>query len=162
MTTGQASVSELNSTVWATVGVSKLNGVGVIAIRDIPAGTQYTDYNTYDQGEWELHMLKEEEMLLVRPEVLKLILDKTIYPSTEMNFMFYNPNREASLQSFMNHSDDANTDGVRTLRDIKAGEELTENYRQFYPEGIHDLNVKNMYTFYKPEPHEPQHKLEGR
>lgn len=39
-----------------------------------------------------------------------------------------NPNDDADLQSFMNHSETPNSDGDRTLKRIKKGEEITENY----------------------------------
>ena len=44
-------MSELNRTVWATIAPSKIHGIGVHAIRDIPKGQPYTDYfiNTLDK-----------------------------------------------------------------------------------------------------------------
>lgn len=44
-------------------------------------------------------------------------------------FEFYSPNAEACLQSFMNHSDAPNSDGLTALRDIGEGEEITEDFR---------------------------------
>ena len=44
--------------------------------------------------------------------------------------VFQSPNNDARLISFMNHSDTPNYDKVNdtALRDLKEGEEVTENY----------------------------------
>ena len=138
----------LNKTIWARVGVSKIHGVGVIAIRDIPKGQAFTDYNPYHHHtQTPLYLLDENEFKneLV-PEIQDLICDRMLWDSKYRVLRFYSPNHEVVLQGFLNHSNTPNTDGHYTLRDIKKGEELTENYNDFY-ESPHPLNLTRMKKF---------------
>lgn len=129
----------LNSTVWATLGPSKIHGIGVIAIRDIPRGTLLTDYSVRSEGR-EVLKVTEEEFEQILPEIRSIILDRTIF-CKGYPLVFLSPNSEQSLQSFMNHSDQPNSDGERALVDIKKGEEITEDYASFYT--LHDLSKKH-------------------
>lgn len=67
-----------------------------------------------------------------------------LYKKDEFQFVT-NPNAEVILQSFMNHSTDPNTNGRITIRDIKKGEELTEDYSP-YKHG-HKLTVEHIKSF---------------
>jgi SET domain-containing protein len=127
---------ELNESVWATIGVSKIHGVGVIAIRDIPRGTVICGKNT-KHFKYPL-----EDFNKVLPEIQKIILDRMLFPRGMTSLEFYHPNI-IPLQVFMNHSNTPNTDGFIALVDIKKGEELTEDYKSFYTEGIHLINLDN-------------------
>jgi SET domain-containing protein len=126
MRTGQACIDYLNSTVWATLAKSPIHNVGVFAIRDIPKGTPITDYADHTKNNIN-NVLTPEELNRLIPEVRNLILDRTMF--TKGKLEFYSPNCDAHLQSWMNHSDTPNTTGKETLRHIKKGEELTENFR---------------------------------
>lgn len=139
----KAEIQYLNKTVWARVAPSPIHGVGVFAIRDIPKGTKFTDYNLVEHnGESSFsYLFTEEEMRMLEPEILSLVLDKMLFPADAQLFSFHSPNDEASLRSFMNHSTDANTDGFVALRDIRKGEELTEDYSSFYE--VHRMNLDN-------------------
>ena len=112
---------ELNKTVWAKVGVSKVDGVGVIAIRDIPKGQKL--YLTDKTDGWFTGSL-----IGVHPAIEKIILQR--WPLTHMPFQ--SPNADARLTSFLNHSPKPNYDFKtdRAVRDIKEGEEITECYPQ--------------------------------
>lgn len=129
METAKNNIEYLNATVWATLGVSKIKGIGVIAIRDIPKGQLITDYSVHDIKNLSLITVKSNEFDKIDPEIRKLILDRTMFRDWQTDFRFYSPNHEQTLQSFMNHSDTPNTDGFYTLVDVKKGEELTEDYR---------------------------------
>lgn len=143
-------INFLNATVWAKVGVSKIHGVGVIAIRDIPKGTAITDYNIYHHAvKRNMFEMSEEDFMKLDPAVRGLILDKILLPKGQKTITFFSPNHEVCLQGFMNDSQDPNTDGHKTLRDIKAGEELTENYSALYTEGLHHLNVEHFFKGYE-------------
>lgn len=109
----------LNDLVWCKIAPSPIHGVGIFAIRDIPKGTELAG------GEY-VYRKDEEETLL--PEIRALIQDH--YSHLELMSIMPNPNRDAYLQCFMNHSDDANSDGHHALRDIAKGEEVTENYKK--------------------------------
>lgn len=115
-------VSLLNKEVWCRLGPSKIHGIGVIAIRDIPKGTPILKASAVCLE------LTTEYLDLLHPAIKGLILDR--HMSSGHPFLFSHPNRDASLQCFMNHSGNANFDGLSlTTRDIKEGEEITENYR---------------------------------
>jgi hypothetical protein len=121
-------VEYLNSTVWATVKPSPVHGVGVIAIRDIPKGTRYTDFQMLGQA--AVYTLERTAFNRLLPEIRELILDRSLVHAG-LPIIFTSPNAQADLRAFMNHGSTPNTDGFVTLRDIKAGEELTEDYTSF-------------------------------
>lgn len=109
----------LNKEVKCNLGVSKIHGVGVFAIRDISKGEELFESST------EYIKVDLDEL---NPEVRRLILDRTVSYNT-IDFIVKHPNREIDYQAFMNHSDDPNSDGQTALRDILSGEEITEDYR---------------------------------
>ncbi len=122
----------LNDTVWCKLGVSPTHGVGVIAIRNIKKGTMISDYSYADLNKPKtIFDLSEEEFMTILPEIRTLILDRMLF---EERFIFISPNADQNLRSFMNHADDANSDGIYALRDIATGEEVTQDYRQFVKE----------------------------
>ena len=136
----------LNKTVWATLGVSKIHGIGVIAIRDIPKDTKFTDYDIYGNADMHLPVImqaNEDEFDKILPEIRELILDKTIIRD---KIIFASPNHVQDLRSWMNHSDDPNIVDFTTTREIKGGEELTEDFRWFQP--WHRLTAEH-YDFIK-------------
>jgi len=130
----------LNATVWATLKRSDIHGIGVIAIRPIPAGTRITDNTVNRPTDFHMFVLSQGEFLLLNPEIQTLILDRTLFEEGR-KMKFISPNDDAVLRSFMNHSDTPNTDGEFALRDIQQGEELTESFRIENP---HRLTVEHM------------------
>ena len=118
------SCKELNDKVWAVLKPSNIDGIGVYAIRDIQKGTAISDHTLEEQGQF---MYSSEDFRELLPEIQNIILDRMLYKEGQFTFVI-NPNADAILQSFMNHSDKPNTDGRRALIDIKKGEELTEDY----------------------------------
>ena len=139
MRTGQACIDYLNSTVWATLRKSPIHNIGVFAIRDIPKGTCFTDIMDYETTP-TCNSLSPKEMNKIYPEIRKIILDRTAFNSSHKTLDFYSPNCDAKLQSWMNHSDTPNTTGTHTLRNIKRGEELTENFHVVAGEPFHPLS----------------------
>ena len=125
---GQECIKYLDSTVWATLRPSPIHGIGVFAIRDIPEGTRITDHRDY----WEKHarnQLTPEEMNQLHPAIRKIILDRTHFFEEDTLLEFYSPNLSAPLEYWLNHSDTPNITGTHTIRNIKADEELTINYK---------------------------------
>ncbi len=116
-------IKYLNDTVLCTLKPSSIHGIGVFALKDIKK-----DDNLYctasESPMWyklPLNRLKD-----LRPEVLALILDR--WPQITEGRPFKSPNDDANLMSFMNHSDSPNSCEGLAIRDIKAGEEITEDY----------------------------------
>ena len=116
-------IAEINSQVKATVGVSKIHGVGVIAITSIPKGNRI-----YANELPRMYKVPYGSINKLFPEIKKIILDR--WPS------LVNGGRiiihDVRLLSLMNHSPDPNyaPETDTALRDINAGEEITENYRE--------------------------------
>ncbi len=112
------------------VGASAIEGVGVFAADPIPSGTLIW------RLEPDFDRLIPVETYETAEPLLKDFLDRYAYPSPDRpGFIVY----EVDNGRFMNHSDDPNTDfsdsgGATTIRDIAAGEELTCNYSDFYPQ----------------------------
>lgn len=111
----------------------------MFAIRDIPRGTQVTDYNYSNIADGvPMIEMSEKDFAQVLPEIKALILDRILYDaSVGSSLKFVSPNHDQCLQSFMNHSDDPNTDGLTALRDIKSGEEVTEDFHSLFDEPHH-------------------------
>jgi len=149
MRTGKECINYINSTVWATLRKSPIHNIGVFAIRDIPKGTRITDNESY-KARHTPNTLSRDELDMIHPEIRKLILDRTTYSiSHSTEFPFYSPNCDAVLQAWMNHSDKPNTTGTETLRHIKKGEELTENYNTLANGAIHPVSFKHFRFLHK-------------
>ncbi len=115
----------LNETVFCKLAPSPIDGIGVFAIRDIPKGQQLTD--CYGTNPHPFPYTVENFDGLV-PEVAELIKQRTEFrPDKPLTFL--SPNYFQIFQAYMNNSDTPNSDGRVALRDIKKGEEITENYK---------------------------------
>lgn len=118
-------IDELNETVRCKVAPSRIHGVGVFAMRNLKKGDRL--YICPAERKW--FTVPYEKLNKLRPEVRELILSR--WASIINGSYFLSPNDDCWLLLFCNHSDNPNYD-VKTdtaLRDIKAGEEVTEDYR---------------------------------
>jgi len=129
----QANINFINNNVWARLAPSKIHGIGVFAIRNIPKNT-YLKMKGLLYEDPEDTEINKEDFLKIRPEIRKIILDRWFMEKDYLAIK--NPNNDADLQSFMNHSNNANSNGYYTLQNIKKGEEITENYKNII--GHHD------------------------
>ena len=110
--------------VYTKVDRSPVHGVGLFAAQDIPKGTKV----------WEFNPLVD---VTIAPEDL----DKLSAPSRETieRLAYFCDERNAYIVSadgahYMNHSDDPSVRDDVAVRDIAAGEELTEDYGHEYGE----------------------------
>ena len=114
-------LQDLIDTAWVRLAPSNSGGVGVFAIRDIPAGTEVNrGYNgrvhvTID----DLNQLDEG--------LRDLLMDHFTLMDDHMEVL--SPSRFCNYWHYYAHSRNPNFDNERTLRDIKRGEELTVDYR---------------------------------
>lgn len=132
----------LNNTVFCKLGASKIHGVGVFAIRDIPKGTQLTDNKIWDRNKRKnYYNITAEEFKTILPEIQGLILDRMQFIKGQ-DLEFISPNDDQVLQSFMNHSDDPNSDGEYAIKDIKCGEEITEDFTKLVDDP-HELSINH-------------------
>lgn len=120
----------LGRSVRCRIAPSKVHGVGVVAIRDLKKRERaHVMFSEKAQFYRVSPSTLKKHLGEVYPEVYQLILDR--WPNVVNGQPFLSPNYDQRLISFMNHSDTPNyspeTDTV--LCDIKAGEELFEDYR---------------------------------
>lgn len=128
-------IRELNHYVRTKLAPSQIDGIGVFALRDIKKGEPlFTDMMT------KLYNLPYSEFDKLRPEVAENLLQS--FPLIVKGSAFAYP--LTRTQAFLNHSEEPNYDAMTdiALRDIKAGEEVTEDYRKI--EGWEDV-----FTFLK-------------
>ena len=140
-------VEYLNGSVWVKLAPSNIHGVGVFAIRDIPKDTLITDNSRHDRYPAYVYELKQHDFKKLIKPIRDLILDRTMFSAAVYLMQFISPNSECYLQDFCNHSDTPNVDtDFVSLRDIKEGEEILENYRDFKIQGgkAHPLVVNHL------------------
>lgn len=132
-------INELNSTVKCRLAPSKIHGVGVFALRDIPKGERcYCTPNIIPK----FYNIPFGSLNKLFPEIKELVLSR--WASVVNGSIFMSPNSDASLLMFINHSDNPNYDVVSdmALKDLKNGEEVVEDYRVM-------LNYQKVYTWLK-------------
>lgn len=133
-------IKMVNNDVWTTLAPSKIDGIGVFAIKDIPRGTPlFSGEDMWDNYFW----LDDDEFLQILEPVRNLILDRTLqlkgYP-----ICCRHPNSHAKMQCFMNHSNKPNSNGYSALTDIKCGEEITENFFDVAGDPMHKFTLDRM------------------
>ena len=145
LTTREKLIRHLKNDVYARVGVSKISGVGVIAIRTIPKGVDpFKTLAPKNRGDNIVELTQQElTRRNVHPAVRKIADD--FFGHTENGTRRYDmlasgPNN-INLSFYMNHSDHSNIAvvessqsnylGFVTKRKIRKGEELTINYADY-------------------------------
>ena len=120
--------------VYARIGLSRVHGVGVRAIRDIPAGTLVF------RGESGRVAWVSRAWVRRLPKALRSLYEDFGIVSGDRLGVPPSLNR-LSVGWYVNHSDrpnvEAGDDGrFRALRRIRKGEELTADYRTFVDEPL--------------------------
>ena len=120
--------------VYARIGPSRLHGVGVRAIRDIPAGTLVF------QGESGRVVWVSRAAVRRLPKAMRALYEDFGMVSGDQLGVPPNLNM-LSAGWYVNHSNrpnvEAGDDGrFRALRRIRKGEELTADYRTFVDEPL--------------------------
>jgi len=136
----QKILSDLEKNVYCMLRPSKVHGVGVFAIRDIPKdtnpfkGTRKVVWTAYPRKEFEKNKkIPKEVRELVK--ALCLVEKDTVYlPDHSLNAV--------DVSYFLNHSKRSNMKPARgatmfiTKRRIKKGEELTFDYKKINDESV--------------------------
>lgn len=122
MSTQDETISLLNSLIKIRLAPSKIHGVGVVAMRDISKGTKL-----YAEIFPKPYLIPMGSMNKLFPEIKEYLLER--WPQIVNGSAFMYPTERA--QAFMNFSFTPNYDAQNdvTLKDIKKGEEITEDYR---------------------------------
>ena len=133
-------INKLNSEVKCRLGVSKIDGIGVFAMFDIKKGERL--YCFPGAINRRFYTIPRGSLSKLWPEVKELILQR--WPSIINGSAFLSPNDEIWLCSFINHDSNPNYEQKTdmALRDIKAGEEITESYREM-------INAEEIYPWLK-------------
>ena len=135
----QKLLDNLRNDVYCRLGVSNIQGVGVFAIKPIPADIdpfKAVDDSCYDE---RTVVLTAREVQALPTRVRTLIKDFFFKnPDTDTYGVYYKGPNKMDVSYYLNHSDDPNirleaVDGCpfyefRTARKIKIGEELTFDY----------------------------------
>ena len=145
MTRKENVLLNLKEDVFCKLGSSSIHGVGVFAIKDIPKGTVVS--------------IGEGEPLLENVEVLDLIKMYCGISCYDTYVVHENGLNNIYIGYYLNHSDDPNLKiysdpnakeheyvNFITVKDIKMGEELTENYRNLSGS---EENLEKQYPFLK-------------
>ena len=116
-------VKMLNEVVKVKVAPSSIHGVGIVALRDIKKREK-----VYADAQYQALDLPYKMFKKLRPEIAEEILGR--WPLIVQGSHFIYP--DCRMQAFCNHADEPNYDGKTdsALKDIKKGEEITEDYRQ--------------------------------
>ena len=133
----QKLINHLQNDIYCRIGVSKIDGVGWIAIRDIPKGIN--PFKSLQIDNPKIIKLKKDELKNIDKNVLKLLKDFFLYKDT-YHILYGGPNH-LDITYYINHADNSNID-ILILPDakylefitkypIKKGEELTINYNQY-------------------------------
>lgn len=115
-------VKMLNELVKLKVGPSPIHGVGLFALRDIKKGERL-----YGDAQYQVLDIPYKDFKKLRPEIAEQILGRWPHIVNGSHFIY----PDSKMVAFCNHSDEANYDAKNDVafRDIKEGEEVTENYR---------------------------------
>lgn len=118
----EEAIALLNRIVCVRIAPSPIHGVGVFAMRDIKEG-EAVELDAIPHA----FDVPYERFGELQPHVSELILSH--WPQVVNGSHFLYP--VTKMSAFLNHSESPNVDaaGCRALRAIKAGEELTEDYR---------------------------------
>jgi SET domain-containing protein len=120
--------------VYARIGRSRTHGVGVLAIRDIPAGTLVFRHES-ERVVWVSRAAVRRLPAALRSlyEDFGMVSGVKLGVPPSLNML--------SVGWYVNHSDRPNVAAgedarFRTLRRIRSGEELTADYRTFVDEAL--------------------------
>ncbi len=128
-------IRDLEENVYCRLRPSKVHGIGVFAIRDIPKGQElFKNFLSYNLTALPLEELKKNPK--IDESVLQLAWD--VYPVFKGKLYAYRAGLNAiDISFFLNHSEkpnvttDEESDAFFAARRIKKGEELFSDHRTY-------------------------------
>lgn len=144
-------IDYLNANIWVRLAPTS-NGVGVVAIRDIPIGTKITDYdeNFYNGSLSIKYFIVETNIFLrefqkLHPSIQGLMKDRYIYDCSG-KFYITSPNCHQFIRMYINHSENPNIDkNLISIRNISEGDEITFSYKNLMPKNLSDISKKHFH-----------------
>ena len=138
-------IDHLKNDIYCRVGVSKISGVGVIAIKNIPKGVD--PFKTLSKYNDPIIELRDEDLISLPKNVKNIVND--FFGNVDMSsgkkrkiydILASGPNN-INISFYMNHSDDPNISIIEvegsaylefvTNKEVKVGKELTIDYEQY-------------------------------
>ena len=119
-------IEYLNRTLVCYLAPSKIDGVGVFALRDIK-DREKLYCQEYERKPFKIPFER------MKKEVNAWKLIQSYNPTITVNGFFMSPSEATLLVSYINYSDNPNYHRALdiALRDIKKGEEITEDYGEY-------------------------------
>ncbi|ARF11243.1 SET domain protein [Klosneuvirus KNV1] len=133
-------LNNLKYDTYCRIGISKIHGVGVIAIKKIPKGTNPFMLTNKKGIKYDLIELSKKEIDRLPKNVKKIVTDFIAIDDNGNYPIPYNGPNSLDPSFYMNHNDKNNIDLIETKsemlefianRDIEEGEELTINYKDY-------------------------------
>lgn len=134
-------LENIKKNTFCRLGVSKIQGVGVIAIKDIPFNTNPFQYTTRSCKKYNTIELSENMINQIQDKSLKKLINDFIKPNEGYYAIPENGFNSLDISFYLNHSEKNNLDIIQkenceydefvTNRIIKKGEELTINYGDY-------------------------------
>jgi SET domain-containing protein len=131
-------IDHLKNDIYCRIGVSSINGVGVIAIKDIPKGTN--PFKNLSNKKETIITLYDNNLQEIDSNVVKLVKDFFGATGGSCHVLYEGPNF-MNISCYMNHSTKPNVDIIPnneyeyctfiTNAFIRKGEELTINYYDY-------------------------------
>jgi SET domain-containing protein len=136
-------IEHLQNDIYCRIGVSPINGVGVIAIKDIPEGTN--PFKNLSDKKDTIIRLYENDLQEIDSNVVKLVKDFFASNSNgyyDYHDVLYEGPNYINISYYMNHSVNPNVSltppsyqyqyyNFITNTFIRKGEELTINYNDY-------------------------------
>ena len=116
-------IKELNEEVKATLRTSEIHGIGVFALKDLKKNEKLYTAPT----EYKMYEIPFERLDKLRPEIMDIIMER--WGAMAYNDLPFESPNNVALMGFMNHNNEPNSLQDIATRDIKKGEEITEDYR---------------------------------
>lgn len=124
---------DINSQVYCRIAPSLIHGVGVVAIKDIPKGTQLNKF--WNDLKPKRVEILHNEWALVDEEIKDIILASGCITDGQVGYyIIQHPNAHHTF--FFNHSNEPNSEFGVAIKDIKKGEEITRKYAMVHNEVI--------------------------
>ena len=130
-------LDHLSNDIYCRLGVSKINGIGVIAIKDIPIGVD--PFKTLSNKKDTIITLYDEDLVDIDHDVIKIVKD--FFGNNGTYDVLYEGPNYINISYYINHSKKPNINIVSLAKNeycnfisntfIKKGEELTINYNDY-------------------------------
>lgn len=136
----QQLLNNLKYDTYCRIGVSQIHGVGVIAIKQIPKGTNPFMITNKKGIKYDLVELSKKEVDGLPKNVKKIVTDFIGIDENGNYSIPYHGTNSLDISFYMNDYKNNNIDVVETKsemlefianRDIEEGEELTINYQEY-------------------------------